>query len=377
MRLLDRYLMRELLVPLGYCLGGFLLFWTSFDLLAEMDQFRRQGLLFRDVVEYYGVKTPELLVTILPVAFLLSLLYSLTNHARHQELTAMRAAGQSMWRLSLPYLGVGMVLSGTLFLLNEFAVPDGNDAAQRILNRRVGGPGVGENARWYRNLSFRNEPGLRIWTIGAFHLDTGAMVAPNVDWQKPDGSRLRLSADRADFTNGVWVFQGVRTLHYAPVAPEGGPRPVERGETNQVVFPELSETPAQIKSEIRYSELSSFTMAKRARLSLQEILDYQTLHPHLASHDRARLQTQFYGRLAEPLTCLVVVFIALPFGAPSGRRNVFVGVASSIFIGFAYFVMMRFSLALGTGGYLLPWVAALLPNAVFAAAGVFLTNRIR
>ena len=35
MRLLDRYLLRELLVPLGYCLGGFLIFWISFDLDAD------------------------------------------------------------------------------------------------------------------------------------------------------------------------------------------------------------------------------------------------------------------------------------------------------------------------------------------------------
>ena len=28
-RLLDRYLLRELLIPLGYCLSGFLIFWIS------------------------------------------------------------------------------------------------------------------------------------------------------------------------------------------------------------------------------------------------------------------------------------------------------------------------------------------------------------
>ena len=36
MRLLDRYLLRELLVPLGYCLGGFLVFWITFDVFSEL-----------------------------------------------------------------------------------------------------------------------------------------------------------------------------------------------------------------------------------------------------------------------------------------------------------------------------------------------------
>jgi len=61
MRLLDRYLLRELLIPLGYCLGGFLIFWISFDLLSELVDFQARHLLAMDLVEYYLVKTPELL----------------------------------------------------------------------------------------------------------------------------------------------------------------------------------------------------------------------------------------------------------------------------------------------------------------------------
>ena len=49
MRLLDRYLLRELLVPLGYCLGGFLIFWISFDLLTELSGFQEQNLTAADV----------------------------------------------------------------------------------------------------------------------------------------------------------------------------------------------------------------------------------------------------------------------------------------------------------------------------------------
>ena len=89
------------------------------------------------------------------------------------------------------------------------------------------------------------------------------------------------------------------------------------------------------------------------------------------------LDTQLYARLANPWTCLVVVSIAVPFGAPSGRRNVFVGVAASIFICFAYFILQRIGLALGTGGYLPPLIGAWLPNVLFGGAGLWLTRRVR
>ena len=143
MRLLDRYLLRELLVPLGYCLAGFLIFWVAFDLFSELGDLQEHKLHGSDILEYYLVRTPEFLVIVLPMALLLALLYALTNHARHQEITAMRAAGVSMWRLCVPYLGVGLAASICLFALNEFWVPNTSDQAERILNRRVQRPKKG------------------------------------------------------------------------------------------------------------------------------------------------------------------------------------------------------------------------------------------
>ncbi|MFZ4820074.1 MAG: LptF/LptG family permease, partial [Limisphaerales bacterium] len=104
MRLLDRYLLRELLLPLGVCLSGFTLFWIAFDLLGDMTRFQKAELGLLGVMEFYLWGLPELLNTTLPIALLLSLLYTLTNHARHHELTAIRAAGISLWRTIVPYL---------------------------------------------------------------------------------------------------------------------------------------------------------------------------------------------------------------------------------------------------------------------------------
>ena len=87
------------------------------------------------------------------------------------------------------------------------------------------------------------------------------------------------------------------------------------------------------------------------------------------------LSTRLQERLAAPWTCVVVVLIALPFGALSARRNTFAGVASSVFICFAFFILLRLALALGSGGYMPPWLAAWLPNFAFAAAGIWLTRR--
>ena len=62
MRLLDRYILRELLLPLAYCLSGFLIIFITFDLFEKLSSFHKYSLTSRDIFEYYVNKTPEFLV---------------------------------------------------------------------------------------------------------------------------------------------------------------------------------------------------------------------------------------------------------------------------------------------------------------------------
>src|ERR1035437_331175 len=116
MRLHDRYLFRELLTPLAYCLGGFLVFWISFFFFKEMDKIQGNKLQLLDTVEYCVASLPEFFVLVMPILLLLALLYALTQHARHHELTALRAAGVGMWRLCAPYFVVGLAAGGVYFV---------------------------------------------------------------------------------------------------------------------------------------------------------------------------------------------------------------------------------------------------------------------
>ena len=372
MRLLDRYLLRELLIPLGYCLCGFLIFWISFDLLSDLDEFQRRNLLVRDVVEYYLVKMPDLLVVVLPVALLLALLYTLTDQARHNEITAIRSAGVSFWRLSVPYLAIGFLLSLALLGANELWLPDGFERAEAILHRREPAERKASPGKWRQNVSFRNEGANRYWHIQSVNTTTSEMLKPQVEWELEDGSRRHLFAERAIWTNQAWTFFNVQEVWHS-----SDPGAIPPKSYTDLTLPELRETPEQIKSEIKINSLTARAAAKKAQVSVGDILDYKRLHPRMDAPTRALVETQLYGRLAAPWTCLVVVLIALPFGASVGRRNVFVGVASSIFICFTYFILMRFGLALGTGHKVLPWVAAWFPNLFFSAIGIWLTHRAR
>jgi lipopolysaccharide export system permease protein len=375
MRLLDRYLLRELLLPLVYCLGGFLISFIVFDLFKSIDDFQKKNLTGGDILEYYVYCTPEFLVAsyVVPMSLLLGLLYALTNHARHNELTAMRAAAIPLWRIAVPYFAVGIVFSALVFYVNEQLVPAGVEAADRVMSRHVSDQPKTAEKVWKRNVFFLNPLANRTWRIGAYHLQQNVMWNPQFDWHRPDGTRVQLIAERARWIQRQWVFTNVQRLEFS-AAIDALP---DISRTNQLVFEGLTETPRIIKSEIKISTIEGLKSLRKTQLSSLEIIDYLKLHPRLERKKYDSLRTMLYSRLAAPWICLVVVFIAVPFGALPGRRNVFVGVASSIFICFTFFIMKELSIALGGGGFVPPWVAAWAPNILFAAAGFVLMWRVR
>ena len=374
MRLLDRYLLRELLVPLGFCLWGFLLLWVSSDLFTNLGELQKQGMVVRDIADYYLVKLPEFLVLVLPIALLLALLYALTNHARHQEITAMRAAGVSLWRIAVPYLGVGFLASLALFVVNECWAPSSDERAKVIMKRHQAPDPNAPGPQEYRGLGFDNTRDGRRWHADLYNLVTGEMHGVGVYPIELDGSKLwALRAGRARRIDGVWTFYDVHPFKKAAGTNELEPLPP----TNVLAVPEFSETLEEINSEIKISDSMSMRAAKKADVPIKDLVNYLRLHPHLDRSRQYWLYTKLEGRLAAPWTCIVVVLIAIPFGAAGGRRNVFVGVASSIVICFIYFVLLQIGLALGTSGRLSAWLAAWFPNLAFALVGLWMTARIR
>lgn len=373
MRLLDRYLLRELLIPLCYCLGGFLLFWVAGDLINQLGSFQARHLLARDVAEYYLVKAPEFLVLVMPIALLLALLYALSNHTRHHELTAIRAAGISLWRSCVPYFAVGLAFGTGAFAASEFWLPGSSDLADEILARRLTGSGVAAARDVQLNAQFKNAREHRIWDIDAYNFRTHVMTRPKVTTILPDGSSRWLLAERAECVGGVWTFYDVQS--FALNAGEGAASRLTL-KTNVLAAPEFTETPERINSELRINRRLSQRTTRATELSISDILAYLRLHrDDLTPRDAWWLRTQLQEHLAEPWTCPLVVLIAIPFGAVAGRRNVFAGVASGLAICFAYFILLRLGLALGSGGWVPAWLAAWLPNASFALLGLWMLRR--
>jgi lipopolysaccharide export LptBFGC system permease protein LptF len=267
---------------------------------------------------------------------------------------------------------VGALFSLGLFWLNEFGLPDANLRMEQVMKRYREDGGASQGL--VRNFNFYNERDRRKWTIGVFDQQSGAMTNVLVEWARAGGRIHYLKADRARWSGDKWVFSRALTRVFDPDNKEQfdfAPA------ADELAVGEFRETPDEIWSEFSIDQLSARTAAKRAVVALSTLRNYFDLHPELSPAKRALLMTQFHARIAVPWTCLVVMLIVIPFAAPSGRRNVFVGVTAGLTITFAFFILQRLCLALGTGGHVPPWLAAWVPNLSFAALGIILTARVR
>jgi lipopolysaccharide export system permease protein len=224
---------------------------------------------------------------------------------------------------------------------------------------------------WRTNLTGETAGGMK-WRVGS--LDPQRQELAELEVTIPsEASAWRLVIGQTGvWRDGRWMFAGV-TEYLFRGATDGDPMPMVHEELG---LEGMEETPDVIRSELRVASLRRGRAMKRAELTLAEIRDYRRLHLKVPPELEATLETQWHARLAGPWTCLVVVLIAIPFSVAPGRRNLFYGVAGSIGIAFAFFVLQKFGFALGQSGRVPGWLAAWLPNGVFALTGILLISRL-
>src|SRR5881396_3366112 len=104
MTLLFQYLLRQHLRVLGLCFGGLACVYLVLDFVEKIRKFVGHGPALRHVLWYFVLKLPSILFQIAPLAVLMASVLTVAILARHNEITAMRSHGVSLYRVTLPFL---------------------------------------------------------------------------------------------------------------------------------------------------------------------------------------------------------------------------------------------------------------------------------
>jgi len=135
MTILDRYLLNKFLIPFLYGVSGFISVWLVWDLSVNLPDFLSGHATFALVARYYLLQIPSVIVLSVPVGLLLALLYTLTQMSRRNEIISMLCAGMSLYRIFIPLVIVGLVMTGVLATLNYRLAPQSGSSSEEIRAR--------------------------------------------------------------------------------------------------------------------------------------------------------------------------------------------------------------------------------------------------
>src|SRR5574340_836628 len=123
MKILDRYLIVEFLRNLLFITASFVSLFLIIDFFEKTRMFLSNHATFQQVVAYFLFRIPMIVSQVLPAAVLLASLILFGVLSRHNEITAMKANGVSLYRLSLPILLISAAVCILVFLLSEWVTP--------------------------------------------------------------------------------------------------------------------------------------------------------------------------------------------------------------------------------------------------------------
>ena len=371
MNTFDRHLLREWLQILALVLAatcGLLVAQVLYEEFRELRELGARGLM---LWEYVGVKVPSFLAAVLPLALLVSLLYTLGKLHRANEITAMRAAGVGFTRLTAPVWIVGLAFCWATWWLNTNVVPWSVERSRAIkeelqfareANRGERADQIGA----VYSVAFDNPGARRLWFFNRYSRSThkayGATVS-ELDVRRREVSRLIAAQAWFDPLSESWVFKDGRLMTFSPENGEltgSAPFALRRAE-NFHEDPEFMLLLTRKPSDLLLEEL-------RALIGYLEV----QRNPQLLAYT-----VRYYSLIADTLGPLIVIAIAIPFAIAGVRVNPAVGVSKSIGLFLLYYVFNSVGVALAKNSVLDPMLAASLPHLAMAAVAAWLFVRLR
>jgi LPS export ABC transporter permease LptG len=361
-QLLDRLVLSDLTKFFIYILAGFSSLFLIVTLFQLLDYITRNKIEWMVVANYLLFLLPMIVNYVAPIAALVAVMVTFGILHKTSQVVALKASGQSIFRLAAPALVASVLLSAFVFVNQDYIMPFTNRRQNNL--RYLIRKGQEPPQTFYQTTNkwiFGADS--RIFNYAYFTPGTNSFARLSVlDLSRePFSIKRRLYARRAWWDDAAeqWVLEHGWERRFE------GDTPVafEPFEQRRIA---LAERPDYFKKETVGS--SSMTLAELRRA----IADLSR-----SGFDVLDLRIALQSKIAFPLTCLVMVIVGLPFSFSVGKRGALYGVAAGMAIGLAYWGLTGLFEQMGRYEMLPPMLAAWGPNMLFGAGGLylFLTSR--
>jgi LPS export ABC transporter permease LptF/LPS export ABC transporter permease LptG len=359
--LVDVYLLRQFFYFFLVLLTGFVLIFDAFTLFDLLADIARNHISAPTVLSYFRYLVPLMVYQLAPLATLVATLVTLAVLAKNNEVIALKASGISLYRLVLPLLLAGCLVSVGMFVLDDTFLPYANQRQDALRNQIKGRPAqtyiepahqwiFGENTKIYNYELF--DPDRRFFGgLNVFELDPATFQI-----------RRRVYATRAAWepTENAWILTGGWVRDF-----DSDGRIVRFDPFTATSLPELTEPPSYFRREVR----------QYYQMNWRQLGDY-IASLRQAGFDTARLSVQWQRKFAFPLIAAVIVFLSAPFAFLVGTRGAISGLALAVGVGIVYWSTAALFEAMGSIGQLPPLIAGWAPDVMFGFLAIYFILRM-
>jgi LPS export ABC transporter permease LptG/LPS export ABC transporter permease LptF len=366
-QIVDRYVLASFLFYFVLLITSFVLIFHVFTFFELLSDIIKNNQPMSRVLSYHFFLTPRLVYDFAPVSVLAAVLVAFGVLSKHNEITAFKACGISLYRLTFPVLAAGVVLSGSLFAFDHYWVPDADkrqDALRNVIKGKAPQTYLRPDRKWIYGMHDR------IYYYKYFDQAQKAMMGVNVYEIDPQYFRLKsyIVAERARWEPALnaWEFQNGRRWDMDPSCADCAPAKPDNFAGGTRIFPEIEETPSYFMHEVRQSQQMNFEELEGYIAELQQ-----------SGFDTIPLQVKLNQKFSKPLFALIMAIVSIPFAFLAGNRGAMAGVGLSLGIAIAYWSVSQLFEQVGNLNQLPPRVAAWSPDVIFALAGLYFFARMR
>jgi lipopolysaccharide export system permease protein len=365
-RILHRYLLNHFLGPFFFCLLTFILIYTTFDLVNNLNEMVESRMNLAVLIPYYLNLVPFVLVQTAPVAALVAIMYSLGIFNKNNELLAMRSSGISLLQILVPFIMTGLLISVAAFVLNDRVVPISTMNSAKIKDEKIEKAKKSKKMKKdveieLENIAFHGKKNRMIYArrYFVFQQKMNELIIYNQDRKQNVASKI--TATEVQWKNDRWHGKNVV---FFDLDKRG--RIIGEPEFHEDAYIDIQETPADFRQRQNQTEFMSYA-------ELKKYIGYLSF---VGGSTVRNLKVDLNQKLAFPFANLIVILIASPLAFKTSRKSgIVMGICMSIAMVAGYYVIMSMSLAFGKAGFIAPALSAWIPNMIFAAAGMALIIR--
>jgi LPS export ABC transporter permease LptG len=356
--LLDIYVLRGFWFFFALVLAVFVSLFVLVTLFELLPDIVKNNIDSAFVVTYFIYYLPQILYYVIPLTNLLAILIDLGTLTKTNEILAVKAGAVSLYRLALPLLIMGLLLSSGIYFLQDFMLPYANqrqDAYHDVIKGRAPQTYRDPQRKW---MAGSND---RIYNYNYFDPNQNVFGGISIFGFKPESFGLNewIFAARASWNGANWKFE------------DGWRRRISaNGSVDYQPFTALEvrelDHPEYFKKEVRTAAQMSYAELKRYVTNLKQ-----------SGFDVSELTVELYRKLSFPLVSFIMAIIGIPFSFTTGKKGAFYGIGLCILVGIFYWSTFEFFDKLGGINRLSPFIAAWFPNLIFGFGGIWMLLRVK